>query len=92
MYIMRNEENETTCKNEQEIMERERDRKEGRSKGRRDACEPAAVVAAATFRLTSKFTFVDVGLDDLYVLLGAPVAHLLLLIKLNVHAHNSTSP
>jgi len=73
-------------------MKGERERKEGRSRRRRDACEPAAVVGAATFRLTSKFTFVDVGLDDLYVLLGAPVAHLLLFIKLNIHAHNSTSP
>jgi hypothetical protein len=37
---MRKEENETTYKNKQEIMERERDRKEGRSKGRRDASPP----------------------------------------------------
>lgn len=40
--------------------------------------------------LTSNLTFVDVGLDDLYVLVDAFVAHLLL-VKLDIHAHNSTS-
>lgn len=52
----------------------------------------AAVGAAtsATAYLTSNLTFVDAGLDDLYVLVDALVAHLLL-VKLDIHAHNSTS-
>lgn len=42
--------------------------------------------------ITSKLTFVDSGLDDLYVLVDTPVAHLLLLlVNLNVHTHNSTA-
>lgn len=41
--------------------------------------------------ITSKLTSVDSGFDDLYVFVDAPVVHLLLLlVNLNVHAHNST--
>lgn len=45
--------------------------------------------------LTSKqFTFLHVSLDDLYFLVGYPVAHLLLLllVKPDIYAHNSTPP
>lgn len=95
MCITRNKDNATVCKSKR--------RDGGMGKRRKDrvgikirataAATTATAAAAAASRLTSKFTFVDVGLDDLYVLVGAPVAHLLLLlVKLNIHTHNSTSP
>lgn len=43
--------------------------------------------------LTSKnFTFLNVSLDDLYFLVDYLVAHLLLVVNLDIYAHNSTSP
>lgn len=52
----------------------------------------AATITAAATHLTSNLTFVNVDLDNLYVFVDILIAHLLLLFKWYIHAHNSTSP